>query len=107
MSVDIRAEAAKYYDSNPDTPNDVSFYWKLITSPDITILELGCGTGRVTLPLIPYCRYLHGIDISAAMISICREKLVRAGIPQTKAKVEEGDITDFDLDQTFDLIIGI
>jgi SAM-dependent methyltransferase len=40
------------------------------------------------------------------MLSICREKLARAGIPATKARVEEGDITDFDLGRTFDLILA-
>ena len=106
MKVDIRAEAAKYYDSNPSIPNDIPFYQSLIPSPDVSILELGCGTGRVTLPLIPYCRYVQGIDISAAMISICRGKLLRAGIPPTKAQVEEGGIADFDFGQTFDLVIA-
>ena len=106
MKVDIRNKAAKYYDSNPDFLNDIPFYQKLIPFPSISILELGCGTGRVTLPLVPCCKYIQGIDISPAMISICREKLVKAGIPLTKAKVIEGDITHFDLRQTFDLIIA-
>lgn len=106
MKIDIRTEAAKYYDSNPSFLNDIPFYQKLISSPNISILELGCGTGRVTLALVPYCQYIQGVDISPAMISICREKLVKTGIPQTKAQVREGDITDFNLDQTFDLIIA-
>jgi SAM-dependent methyltransferase len=106
MKIDIRTEVAKYYDSNPSFLNDIPFYQKLIPSPHISILELGCGTGRVTLSLVSYCQYIHGIDISPAMISICREKLVKAGIPRTKAQVIEGDISDFDLGQTFDLIIA-
>jgi len=40
------------------------------------------------------------------MISICREKLIKAGVPQTRAQVIESDITEFDLNQTFDLIIA-
>lgn len=106
MKFDIRAEAAKYYDKNPGFPNDVPFYQKLVSSSNISILELGCGTGRVTLSLVPYCRYILGVDASPAMISIFRDKLVRMGIPQSKVGVIEGDITDFDLDQTFDLIIA-
>ena len=106
MKVDIRNEAAKYYDSNPGFLNDIPFYQNLIPSPETSILELGCGTGRVTLPLVPCCKYIQGIDISPAMISICREKLTRAGIPQAKAQVMEGDITDLDLGQSFDLIIA-
>lgn len=106
MKIDIRIEAAKYYDSNPDFLNDIPFYQKLIPSPNSSILELGCGTGRVTLALVPCCQYIQGVDISPAMISICHEKLVKAGVPQTKARIIEGDITDFNLDRTFDLIIA-
>ncbi|MFN8385893.1 MAG: class I SAM-dependent methyltransferase, partial [Anaerolineales bacterium] len=71
MKIDIRTEAAKYYDSNPDFLNDTPFYQKLIPSPNSSVLELGCGTGRVTLALVTYCQYIQGIDISPAMISIC------------------------------------
>ena len=106
MKIDIRAEAAKYYDKNPNTPHGIPFYLERIPSPDATVLELGCGTGRVTLPLIPYCRYFHGIDLSPAMILICREKLANAGVPPQRAQVEVGDITDFDLNRPFDLIIA-
>ena len=104
--MDIRTEAAKYYDSNPDFVNDIPFYQKLIPSPDSSVLELGFGTGRVTLALAPYCRFIQGVDMSPAMISICREKLLKAGIPHTKVQVVEGDISDFDLGQTFDLIVA-
>jgi len=106
MKTDIRTEVARYYDKNPDFPKDIPFYQSLIPSPRISILELGCGTGRVTLSLVPYCQYIQGVDISPAMISICREKLVKAGIPRTKAEVVEGDITNFDLNKTFDIIIA-
>jgi len=106
MKIDIRMEAAKSYDSNPSFPNDIPFYLERIPSPGASILELGCGTGRVTLALIPYCNYIHGIDLSPAMIAICRQKLIREGIPPANAQVEQGDITRFDLGRTFDLIIA-
>ena len=73
MTIDIRAEAAGFYDRAPEPFNDVPFYQGLIATPDVSILELGCGTGRVTLPLVPYCKYIHGIDLSPAMLTICRD----------------------------------
>jgi len=106
MTIDIRLEAARFYDSNPATPNDVPFYQALVPSPDCSILELGCGTGRVTLPLIPYCREIYGLDNSAAMLSFCRQKLAAASIPANKAQVAEGDITRFDFGRRFDFIIA-
>ncbi len=104
MTIDIREEAARYYDMNSDLPKDLEFYRDRIPSPDATILELGCGTGRVLVPLIENCAYIHGIDISAAMLSICEDKLRSSRIPIEKARVEVGDITEINLGKTFDLI---
>jgi SAM-dependent methyltransferase len=106
MSNDIRANAAKYYDLCPDMPADVPFYSSLIPSPEARVLELGCGTGRVLVPLAEKCGYIHGLDLSEAMIDVCRRKLEAAGIATTKAGAEVKDITNFALNQTFDLIIA-
>ncbi len=93
MLTDPRAEAARYYDLNPHAPNDIPFYEARVTSPAAHILELGCGTGRVLVPLARSCGYIHGIDASEAMLDLCRSKLLAAGIPPNKAKVEVRDIT--------------
>lgn len=106
MPLDIRFEAARHYDSDPDFPNDIPFYLQRISYPDTSVLELGCGTGRVTLALLPHVQLIYGIDISPAMLTICRKKLARASIPPSKVQVQEGDITDFNLGRTFDLIIA-
>src|SRR5437773_1382937 len=106
MAIDSRTQAAKYYDLSPDTPADVPLYKNRIQSRETRVLELGCGTGRVLVPLAEDCGYIHGLDISEAMIAICRGKLKAAGMPSTKAQVEVQDITNFTLNQTFDLIIA-
>lgn len=106
MKIDIRENAARYYDLNPDFPADIPFYQALIPSPQAAILELGCGSGRVMLGLASHCRFIHGIDLSTAMIARCQEKLIAAGIPAEKALAIEGDITSFDLGRRFDLIIA-
>ena len=106
MKVDFRSDVAQFYDFNPNAPRDVPFYQALIPSPRATVLELGCGTGRVTVPLARCCRFLHGIDLSQAMLELCRSKLAKASISPGRAVVTEGDITDFDLGQRFDLIIA-
>ena len=102
--MDIRAEAAQYYDLRPPPFDDISFYKDLIPSPDASVLELGCGTGRVLVPLAGFCGYIHGIDKSEAMLAICQRKLMAGGIPSSQASVEQADITDFDLGARFDLI---
>jgi len=106
MGIDIRSEAAKYYDLQKVPYNDIPFYMERVPSPDANILELGCGTGRVLVPLVEQCGYIHGLDISEAMLDICRKKLKKQNIPESKACVEIADITDFRLGRKFDLIIA-
>lgn len=104
MRTDIRENGARYYDLSPDHPDDIPFYEQRIPSPAARVLELGCGTGRVLVPLVEMCGYILGVDISKAMLSLCHQKLAEKGIPASKAEVREGDITDLDLGEEFDLI---
>jgi SAM-dependent methyltransferase len=106
MTGDPRAEVARFYDLDREPLKDVPFYASCITNENARILELGCGTGRVTLPLSDFCRFIHGIELSEAMLSICRAKLREAAISPGKVLVDHGDITHFDLGKTFDLIIA-
>ena len=46
--MDIRTDAARYYDLDPDVPDDLPFYRNLVPSKDARVLELGCGTGTPT-----------------------------------------------------------
>ena len=106
MQNDIRADAAQYYDVNPTIPDDLAFYQARLPSAEAAVLELGCGTGRVLLPLAAACGFIHGLDRSEAMLARCRQKLQAAAIGPTRARVEPGDITHFALGRVFDLIIA-
>ena len=106
MSIDIRLDVARYYDYNPGFPKDILFYVENIPSQKTNVLELGCGTGRVIVPLSQYCKSICGIDLSDIMIAICEEKLEKERIPSSKVTVTVGDITDFNLKQKFDLILA-
>ena len=66
MQDDIRAETAQYYDTNPAIPDDIAFYKARLPSSDASVLELGCGTGRVLHPLAASCGFIYGIDWSWA-----------------------------------------
>lgn len=103
--MDIRDTSAQYYDLNPDIPEDIPFYLNLIP-PDAEVLELGCGTGRVTLPLATHSRFVQGVDLSPAMLRVCRERLQQASVPPEKAAVQVGDITRLALGRRFDWIIA-
>ncbi len=106
MPIDIRMEVAKYYDACRVPFDDISFYLRQVPRAQVRVLELGCGTGRVLLPLVEQSAFIQGVDVSEAMLSICREKLQRANVSPERACVELADITDFDLGARFDLIIA-
>lgn len=63
------------------------------------VLDLACGTGRLTIPLAQRGLQVTGIEISEPMLKRAQEKA--AGL---KIKWLLGDITHFDFDHKFDLI---
>jgi hypothetical protein len=52
---DSRAAVARFYDLAPPPPVDLPFYVSHIPGSNARVLELGCGTGRTTLPLAEHC----------------------------------------------------
>lgn len=97
---------AQYYDLAPHHPDDVPFYLERLHSDDSRVLELGCGTGRVSLPLARACSHLHGVDHSESMLAVCREKVQAAELDAARVTLSHADISDFDLGDRFDLIIA-
>jgi SAM-dependent methyltransferase len=99
---------AELYDFVPGYANrpDTDFYLDFCRSADGKILELGCGTGRILIPAAAAGCSIVGLDLSEHMLARCREKLqsqpeeVRA-----RARIVQGDMTNFDLKETFSLVI--
>jgi len=106
MPDDSRAEAAQYYDTNPTIPDDLAFSTARLPSADAAVLELGCGTGRVLLPLAAACGSIYGLDRSSAMLACCVQKLQAAEMPPAKARAERGDMTDCVLGRRFEVMIA-
>ena len=102
--MDFKLEAVKYYNSEQFSIDDIDFYKAQIPSPQADLLELGCGTGRVLIPLSAHCRYIHGVDLSPNMIQVCCENMVKANLAPEKARVEQGNISALKLNAKFDLI---
>ena len=49
-------------------------------SPEMTVLEFGCGTGSTAIVHAPHVARLDAIDFSENMIAIARDKAAAAGI---------------------------
>jgi ubiquinone/menaquinone biosynthesis C-methylase UbiE len=44
------------------------------------VLEIGCGTGRVTIPLAAAGVVITGLDVSASMLEEAKRKAERPGL---------------------------
>src|SRR3954470_13979970 len=69
---------------------------------DATVLDVGCGTGRVTealLALVPHGRVL-ALDASTDMVTLARERL------GDRAAVWCQDVLDLDLQQPVDAVVS-
>jgi ubiquinone/menaquinone biosynthesis C-methylase UbiE len=103
---DIRRNTARYFDVGATWTHDIGFYVSHIPPEDRTVLELGCGTGRVLIPLSQHCDFIVGVDHSRAMLAICQEKLHKHQISQHNAELVLEDITCLTLQRKFGLIIA-
>ena len=68
------------------------------------ILELGCGSGRVLLPLAREGHHVTGVDASPAMLALARQKLAAEGLMSRVSLVEQ-DMRYLDLDSRFSLAL--
>ena len=53
---------------------------EIIKVDGLDVLDLGAGTGRLTLLLAPRARSIHAFDASAEMLRVCRERLIASGL---------------------------
>jgi ubiquinone/menaquinone biosynthesis C-methylase UbiE len=87
-------EYAPFYDwENAKTVarRDVAFWERLAVAQDGAVLELGCGTGRIVLPVVKAGAQLIGIDRSAPMLARAQRRLKRARLTD-RALLVRGDI---------------
>ena len=57
----------------------------------VDVLDLGCGTGSLTMLLAEAGHRVHGVDLAPAMVAAARAKVAASG---TTATVEVGDASD-------------
>jgi SAM-dependent methyltransferase len=86
---------------------DVGFYVEEARNAKGTVLELGCGTGRILLPIARAGSTIVGLDSSNQMLARCRAKLAaEPAAVQGRVTLQQRDIHDFDLGATYELIIA-
>lgn len=87
--------------------SDLDFFHALAERVGGPVLELGCGSGRLTIPLAEAGFEIVGLDRSAPMLE--RAEARRARLPpevRRRVRFVEGDMTDFRLGRRFELIFA-
>ncbi|MFT4628798.1 MAG: SAM-dependent methyltransferase [Myxococcota bacterium] len=98
--------SAELYDLEySDMTEDLEHYVRLARRYRF-LLELGCGTGRLTLPMARTGAGVHGIDHSAQMLAGLERRL-RLERPQVRYRVQyqQGDFRSFDPPARYPLVI--
>jgi SAM-dependent methyltransferase len=85
--------------------HDMDFYSDEARAASGDILELGCGTGRVLIPIARLGKRITGIDSSPRMLGQCKTQLAaEPAAVREMATVEAGDMRNLDLGRTFSLV---
>ncbi|MEM7800709.1 MAG: class I SAM-dependent methyltransferase [Chloroflexota bacterium] len=73
------SQIAPYYDAlHQDVQSDIQFLLTLLNEKPHTIIDLGCGSGRISIPLAAAGHTVWGVDNSAAMFKRMARNLSRS-----------------------------
>jgi SAM-dependent methyltransferase len=88
-----------------DYQEDIPF-WASWTRKQQPTLEIGCGHGRVLLPLLEMGREVVGVDIDLQSLESLREELKGKGVDiQKRARIIHEDINNFQTEDLFGAVI--
>jgi ubiquinone/menaquinone biosynthesis C-methylase UbiE len=86
------------------TDSEINFLLGKIRAED-EVLDMGCGTGRFTIPLAERVKAVSGLDLSPMMLATARKKLADQGLA---ADLREGDMAALPFaDGSFDVVVSM
>jgi ubiquinone/menaquinone biosynthesis C-methylase UbiE len=108
--------AARFWDKVADrysrkpVPDETIYQEKLRLTrehfrPDMTVLELGCGTGTTAISHAQHVSHVHAIDISQRMIDIARTRAASAEC--RNVTFERGNIDELSGTRTYDAVLAL
>jgi ubiquinone/menaquinone biosynthesis C-methylase UbiE len=77
---------------------------RALLAPDQKVLEIGCGTGIVSLAIAPFVESVVATDISPEMISVAKSKAESSSISNVEFRVCDGYALPYD-SQAFDVAL--
>jgi ubiquinone/menaquinone biosynthesis C-methylase UbiE len=78
---------------------------EITLTPDMNVLDFGCGTGLLTLALQPFVRSIIGVDSSQGMLDVFKTKIKEQNLGNVKANyldLDKGDV----LEGSYHLIVS-
>jgi SAM-dependent methyltransferase len=101
------AALARYYDLDlADETDDVDFYLALTGRGGQRILELGCGTGRLAIPIAQKGNDVVGVDNDPAMLVRARTAwAATSGAAGGSLELVEADLLTLHVERPFDVVI--
>jgi SAM-dependent methyltransferase len=101
-----------YQDKNPelaqnrDAAEKALLRPKLDLSPDLHVLDIGCGTGRWVDEVAPRCAVYHGTDFSPGLIEIARASHTNQGNASfSVCRADQLTLAAIDASRPFDRIM--
>jgi len=98
---------ARFYDLEfSERPEESRFYIEYAKKLGPPVLELGCGTGKVLIPIAKSGVEVWGLDISEGMLNVVRKKIKLLDKEvASRITLRMGDMREFSLPKRFNLII--
>lgn len=94
---------ARIYDPwSRSVVEDLPFYVEEAVRAGGPVLELGVGTGRIAVPIAAAGIEVVGVDLSAGMLEVARERAELAGVG---VDLRHGDMREPPVEGTFPLVI--
>lgn len=101
MSEQFYSDARLYDRLFPGGEKAVDFYRAEADRQGGCVLELGCGTGHKLIPIASDGHPCLGLELSPDMLAEARRKADERGV---EVEWVQGDMREFDLGRTFDLV---
>jgi SAM-dependent methyltransferase len=98
---------ASYYDLiHADLTDDIDFVIRMGSDIKGRVLELGCGTGRLLIPLARVGHIVTGLDSSRVMLAEAERKITTIrDESQNRINLVEADMIQFELNTIFNFAI--
>lgn len=88
-------------------PRIRSLYERRSNGPkERSVLDLCCGSGRLSVHFLEEGYRVVGLDLSEAMLRLARENVERSGRTE-RASFVHADAADFELDDRFGLVVSV